>query len=817
MAAQQIGKLKLFLVLLPIPILWALFSQLEVFNPYYKPLSNLAMDWRYRIRGPLDVPEVKVAYADVDGPAINFMGERPWSRLRFGQLAQILFDVGKARAVGYDFIFSEFTSSEMVPLENVRGSDYQFGKIIRQYPNIVLAANYTGVELPLTFEQRELDQTKELVQPYKSFMPFRNRDLGPKGPTPETSLPEMPTFPVIDIDVGTVGLIAFDDKLSGDAVPRYVPLFAEAKGPYFTLNLLKGYDAFYETVDKDSFMPMGDLVFIVDKDGDSRSLPLNTERTFYHMSIELALKYLGLTHDNVEVLEDAIIIRDNEGEEVIHIPMVDGQFAEVNWFSSWLDSERNPRASLATIIQQFINWRDGEGEIKDQADRFFKQFNDAIVLVGPVDPTLQDLAPTPFDSAPVPKVGMHGNMIKTLFSGLYIKRMSPGMNAALVILLTIVVAVLGLYSGHFSVLAKIGSVLALAGYIVIVFLAFNTLHLVVPLIAPVASAITTTTAGALFQLFVEERQKSRIKGMFGTYLSPQLVNEMVESGEEPSLGGEDAEITAFFSDVQSFSSFSELLQPAQLVHLMNEYLTAMTDILMEEGSYVDKYIGDAIVAMFNAPVHLQNHALRGCIAAARIQKRQLELREKWASEGDTWPGIVSKMQTRIGLNTGNATVGNMGSENRFNYTMMGDTVNLAARCESGAKTAGVYTLVTVETMKAAIAAGDDVLFRFVDKWQVKGRSEAVDMYEVVGLQADMPDSARECVRLYEQAFALYLKQDWDAAIALFAQSAALEPNQPDKTPGVTTNPSLVLTERCEVYKANPPGDDWDGVFVMKTK
>jgi len=305
--------------------------------------------------------------------------------------------------------------------------------------------------------------------------------------------------------------------------------------------------------------------------------------------------------------------------------------------------------------------------------------------------------------------------------------------------------------------------------------------------------------------------------MFGTYLSPQLVNEMVESGEEPHLGGEDAEITAFFSDVQSFSSFSELLQPAQLVYLMNEYLTAMTDILMEEGAYVDKYIGAAIVAMFNAPVHLQNHALRGCVAAARIQKRQLQLRQKWAAEGDRWPEIVCRMQTRVGLNTGSATVGNMGSESRFNYTMMGDTVNLAARCESGAKTAGVYTLVTAETMQAAREAGDAVLFRFVDKWKVKGRSEAADMYEVVGLQAELPDSARTCVRLYENGLQAYFAQKWDEARALFERASQLEPNQPGVTPGVTTNPSCVLMERCEAYKAAPPGADWDGVYEMKTK
>ena len=172
---------------------------------------------------------------------------------------------------------------------------------------------------------------------------------------------------------------------------------------------------------------------------------------------------------------------------------------------------------------------------------------------------------------------------------------------------------------------------------------------------------------------------------------------------------------------------------------------------------------------------------------------------------------------RIGCNTGSATVGNMGSSRRFNYTMMGDTVNLAARCESGAKSFGVYTMVTGETKRAAEAGGDACVFRFLDKIIVKGRSEPAEMYEVVCLREDFNAETRECLALHEEGVKFYLAQKWDEAIAWFEKSAALEPNRPERNPDSPTTPSLVMLERCRALKRNPPPADWDGVYKMTTK
>jgi adenylate cyclase len=336
--------------------------------------------------------------------------------------------------------------------------------------------------------------------------------------------------------------------------------------------------------------------------------------------------------------------------------------------------------------------------------------------------------------------------------------------------------------------------------------------------APIGSTILTSLVAVGWQLIEEEKQKGRIKGMFGTYVSPQLVDRMVASGEEPQLGGHEAEITPYFSDIQRFSAFSEKLPPAKLVELMNEYLTACTDIVLAQGGALDKYIGDAVVAMFGGLVPLKDHALRACVASQLVHRRLRELREKWRSEGDKWPEIVWRMQSRIGLNSGLATVGNMGSHARFNYTMMGDNVNLAARMESAAKEYGVFTMVTEATKLGCVQQGGDrVVFRYLDRIVVMGRTMPVPIYEVVGLKEDVTAQTSEGLGLFDQGIARYLAQDWDGATALFRRSAELEPNQPGVTPGVENNPSFALITRCHFMRLHPPGPNWNGVYVMTRK
>jgi adenylate cyclase len=736
---------------------WTLLSQVAIlrlpggYEKFLGPDGALAfletrtLDWRIQARGELPAP-LKLWYVDIDSLAIGTLGNFPWNREYFAMALNPLFEHGKIKAAGMDFVFSMAGIPALGREEAERGSK-ALGKAVHTHRNIVLAATYGS-------QNRPLGDVSSF--PFVFEKGFGKNPVGP---------PELPAFPVVGPTWGHIGLI---DTVGDDV--RWLPFFAETKN-----------------------------------------------HTYYPMSLKLALIHWGLDESAVSREGSTLVVEGADGETKARIPLRMGQLAEPNWFSSWMGKYMR-NSSIVEVMAQGQAMAEGDEAQKAAAREFFKDFQDAVVLIGPVDPLLKDTSVMPLSGPqPVPRVSVHGNLLQTIVSGRFVHRPPVWVNTLSIFVLGFAAASFCFVPHRFSTAAKFAGGAAVALYAAGSFYVFANYDIAVPLVAPLAAAASCTFAGSVVQLAREGQQKKRITGMFGTYLSPALVEKMVESGDEPQLGGIDAEITAFFSDVQGFSGFSELLTPQQLVGLMNEYLSAMTDILMENGCYVDKYIGDAIVGIFNAPAPLENHALKACVATQLLQKRLGELRQKWRSEGDKWPPFVGRMQMRIGCNTGSATVGNMGSSRRFNYTMMGDTVNLAARCESGAKSFGAYTMVTGETKRAAEAGGGDCVFRFLDKIIVKGRSEPAEMYEVVCLAADLDAETRECLALYAEGTKLYLSQQWDAAIDWFGRAAVLEPNRPERNPDSPSTPSLVMLERCRALKANPPPDDWDGVYKMTTK
>ncbi|MGF1450797.1 MAG: CHASE2 domain-containing protein [Opitutales bacterium] len=839
------------LLVLVFPVAWCLFAAIPLLDPFYRDLQNMAMDWRFQVRGPLKT-EVPVVYANIDARTIDLWGEQPFPRHSYATFIDALIEQTGASVVGVDMVLSPKTNSELVDARRARASDRAFAQVLDARPEIVLAGQFSGSALPPTLEERA-DRRAERILRARLF-PVRGGEV-----LPSETYPEVPGHPLVNLDditEGRVGLIDWNTQRSGGGKPRYLPLFADVEGPWASLNQLDSYlshldiprdhydlpefanpeaqmaymaDGFY--VAQDNVVAFSPPKGVEAQGGGFLQLEIrDMEHRFFTFSLEIVLRHLGLGHEHVEVTEERLTVRDEFGDVVVQVPLINGQEMEINWFSPWHDisagagmaNPYNPQDSIATIKQHLINARDAQDpKIRERAEAYLERFEGAIVMIGPTDPLLQDLAPTPFDRGEVPKVSVHGNAVKTMLSGEYLHRLTGPAELGLTILatfgLTAVVAGLGVYSGRGSNLARVASAGVFLLYVVAVFAVFSWFHFVLPLVAPAGSAAMAASAGFLYQLTAEERRRNRIKGLFGTYLPREQVEAMAEKGEEPSLGGEECEITAFFSDVQNFSSFSEALSPADLQALMNEYLGAMTDILFEEQACLDKYIGDAIVAFFNAPVRLEAHALHACRAAAKMQLKQAELREKWQAEGDRWPEMVPRMRTRIGLNTGPATVGNMGSAQRMAYTMMGDTVNLAARCESGAKSAGVYSLVSGATMEAATAQSAEVVFRFVDRWRVKGRSQPVDMFEIVGLRSVVSETELQCVETYEAGLQAYFRQDFVAALQLFGEAEKIEPLRPGKHDGVANNPSLIMLERCTKYKDKPPGEGWDGVYTMTTK
>ena len=333
--------------------------------------------------------------------------------------------------------------------------------------------------------------------------------------------------------------------------------------------------------------------------------------------------------------------------------------------------------------------------------------------------------------------------------------------------------------------------------------------LVVPMIAPIASILVTYLANVLYRFLIEQKDKKFLKSTFGQYISPELIDKMFDNKQEPKLGGETGVHTAFFSDIQSFSSFTEVLEPEKMVKLMNEYLTEMTNVLLSRNGTLDKYIGDAIVAFYGAPVPVEDHEYQACMTALDMKDQLENLREKWSSE-EGWPEIVHNMQHRIGLSSGRMVTGNMGSTMRMNYTMMGDTVNLAARLEASAKQYGIYIQVSESTYKVV---KDKFDWRFLDYVRVKGKQQPVKVYELIAKKGKMNDIDKAVIEAFSQAQELYFKQDWDNAINGFKEGKALE----DMFPGRSESPSNVYLKRCYQLKENPPGKDWDGIWVLTKK
>lgn len=542
-------------------------------------------------------------------------------------------------------------------------------------------------------------------------------------------------------------------------------------------------------------------------DGIRRRVPLVVGfggRVYPSLVLQILIQFEGARIDDVEVtLGEAVVIKTRD-EELHRIPVDEGGFMTLNYRGKAAFKPED-YVVLMERLQQFGetgNWPENQPEVENQ-----------IVLVGQMAEGLSDFGPTPF-SPLEPLVHVQAVALNNILQGDYL-RIVP-LWQVLLGWLPLAWGTLWLLRKSSVTLAAVMPVLLVGVYIAVAFAIFRARSVQLPVFLPVLGFLLVNGGALVDRLVLEVRAKGRIKNLFGTYVSPEVVDRMISSGEDPKLGGQSAEITAFFSDVQSFSTFSEKLGPERLVTLMIDYLSAMTDILVYRGGTLDKYIGDAIVGMFGAPLHFPDHAHRACSATIEMQRRQGELREKWRAEGD-WPEIVYQMQTRIGLNTGLAVIGNMGSPRRFNYTMMGDTVNLAARCESGAKSYGVYTMVTGETRLAAMAEKDDIAFRYLDKIVVKGRTQPVEMHEVMGFTADLTPEMIGCIEAYSSGVIKYLERDWDGARMAFERSSELEPFQPGKLPGVYTNPSLEMVQRCASFKLNPPDDDWDGRYVMESK
>ncbi|MDR2143277.1 MAG: adenylate/guanylate cyclase domain-containing protein, partial [Treponema sp.] len=352
---------------------------------------------------------------------------------------------------------------------------------------------------------------------------------------------------------------------------------------------------------------------------------------------------------------------------------------------------------LSDILKSAEAYAAGEEPIYYPED-----FKDRHVLFGFYAPGLYDMFATPISSN-YPGVGIHITMLDNILSGDFIREAPLWADWLLLIGVIVVITLLAVFSGKllFSVG---GTIIALAGIAAGTFAAYSGGHWL-SMVAPLFGALAAFLACTVYSYATEGSQKRFIKNAFSRYLSPIYIEQLVANPDKLSLGGERREISIFFSDVQGFTTISEHLDPDQLKELLNEYLTFLTNIIQNSGGTIDKYEGDAIIAFWNAPLNLEDHASRALSAALECQKQLAEKAPYFEEKFKSWniddPRINKRLLTRIGLNTGYAVVGNFGSEKHFNYTMLGDSVNLAARLEGLNKQFGTFLMCTDNTFTEA--------------------------------------------------------------------------------------------------------------------
>jgi adenylate cyclase len=411
-----------------------------------------------------------------------------------------------------------------------------------------------------------------------------------------------------------------------------------------------------------------------------------------------------------------------------------------------------------------------------------------LVFVGLTYATVDKVA-TPLDRT-ADGIELHATLAENVLAGRILHRAGLAWMLAATALLGLVVALAQLRAiRRRAWVPAVAVLVALAGYLALAQLLFahGTIVAVAP---PVAATLVVLAAATIANLATEGREKAHLRAVFSQYVSRAVVDRILADPARARLGGERKELTVLFSDIRSFSGFAEDMKPEELAAFLGEYLTPMTDLVLDSGGTLDKYIGDAVMAIWSAPVDIPDHAARACEVALRMQDALGELNRGWAARGR--PAIA----IGIGLNTGAMAVGNMGSAARFDYTVLGDQVNLASRLEALTKEYGVGILVGEAT---AQAAGARFVFRELDVVRVKGRAGAAPVFELVGRAG-----AARVEPAFAEALAAYRRREFAAAREQFAALAG------DRA-------AATLAARCELLAAAPPPDDWDGVYDQRSK
>ncbi len=421
-------------------------------------------------------------------------------------------------------------------------------------------------------------------------------------------------------------------------------------------------------------------------------------------------------------------------------------------------------------------------------------FNNKIVLIGATSQSLKDHYFVPTSSGvAMPGVEVHASIIQTLLLQNELRHQSPLSIYLLIALCILIVGTVVYFLRPIQIMGiLLGTIIIYEFLAIIIFDANVILNLIYPPLTIILS----------FPLFyaasytIERRERKKIETAFGKYLSPNVVSHLLDNKETVELGGEEREMTIFFSDIRGFTTLSEKLTPAKLVSTLNEYFSIMSSIIVKNNGIVDKYIGDAIMAFWGAPADNKNHSLDAAKSSLEMKRALRKIKQDFHKKG-------IEIDIGIGINTGPVIVGNIGSKERFDYTVIGDAVNLASRVEGLTKNYGTTIIITEYTKKHLSA---EFITRELDLVAVKGKTKPVALFELIDVTENVEPDTHEFIRIYEGGLVLYRQGEFMKAKEKFQESFQMKHDQASK----------LMMERCDEYEKNVPAD-WKGVYIAKSK
>ena len=703
------------------------------------------LDWRFQHRGRRP-PGPQVVIVAIDQKSQDVLGRWPFPRSKLAEAVDVLREAG-ARVIAFDINFpQEDQNSALQALREVRAQYEKIGA-----PRSAFDAKLQALEANADNDKKFAEALSRFKNVILGYFFLRKEELNAQNQALAGEFMNYLSFQAYPQIINPKYASKFEGPEMVEGLSPNLPIFAIPAKNFGYYNVLPDPDGVVRRESvifkfQDSFYPSLDIVSVM----AYLNRPLDEVSVNFNQN--------GLASIDIGSL---VLPTDPLGFVQIDFGGPSGTF---------------PTYSVSDVVQRKIP----SGAFKDR-----------LVLIGPTALSIADMAVTPFQTEAFPGVEVHANFIANVLENRFIRRglWENLIDLGFILLFSLAAGVL------LSVVplkrATVVSVVSLVLFLWLSYYLFATGRVWIAVFLPTATLFFNYLGIVGYRFFW-------VQGAFRQYVSPGIINQLLENPELLQLGGEEKVLTAMFTDIKNFTGISEGMSPHDLVELLNEHLTEMTELIFQHWGTLDKYIGDSIMAYWGAPFPQPDHAERACKAALAMLKALNISQERWKAQGKPCLDI------RVGINTGPMLVGNMGSSHRFAYTVMGDNVNLASRLEGLNKQFGTRLIISETTYQLV---QQKMLVRELDLIRVQGKTRPVKIYELLGLLEES-GPWREFVPRFHNALEAYRSARWETSIGMFGE---LLREQPDD------GPTRVLIQRCMDLIESPPEGEWDGVFVMKTK